>query len=141
MKYFFIVPILLSALFTQAQTADEIVNKSIVARGGLDKIKAIQTVRLTNEKEEERQSKVHRTQVLEQLNADFQARIGSAIQQTDHLDSVSLSGFANSPLRALGNGYLAKTSLPADDGSAAVGLDLTGGLAYEVRVTTQPVLT
>jgi len=76
-----------------------------------------------------------------QINADFQARIGSAIQQTDHLDSVSLSGFANSPLRALGNGYLAKTSLPADDGSAAVGLDLTGGLAYEVRVTTQPVLT
>src|SRR5579862_5018018 len=48
MKYLFLVPVLLVALFTRAQTADEIVNKSIAARGGIDKIKAIQTVRLTS---------------------------------------------------------------------------------------------
>ena len=40
--------ILLCSVFASAQTADEIVNKSIAARGGLDKIKSIQTVRLVS---------------------------------------------------------------------------------------------
>jgi methyl-accepting chemotaxis protein len=39
--------------------------------------RTIETVRLTKEKEEERQSKVHRGQVLERINADFQAKVGA----------------------------------------------------------------
>ena len=34
-------------LFAFSQTADELVNKNIEARGGIDKIKAIQTIRMT----------------------------------------------------------------------------------------------
>ena len=76
-----------------------------------------------------------------QINAALRAGVESAIQGADHVSSPSLSGFANSPLRALANGYSAKAALPAADDGAGLGLDLTGGLAYEVRVTTQPVLT
>ncbi len=35
------------SVFTVAQTADELVNKNIQAKGGIDKIKAIKTVRMT----------------------------------------------------------------------------------------------
>jgi len=35
------------SLFAAAQTADELVNKNIEAKGGMDKIKAIRTVRMT----------------------------------------------------------------------------------------------
>ena len=35
------------SLFASSQTADELVNKNIEARGGMDKIKAIQTIRIT----------------------------------------------------------------------------------------------
>ena len=97
MKYFFIVPILLSALFTQAQTADEIVNKSIVARGGLDKIKAIQTVRLT--------SKITLGQSMEgklivdlkrpgKLREEVSMNGGTMIRTTDGSSGWSLNQFA-----------------------------------------------
>jgi hypothetical protein len=78
-----------------------------------------------------------------QINADLQNGVGQAIQQTESLTVPpnSLSGLANSPLRALANGYVGKTSLPGDDDAAGLGLDLTGSLAYEVRVTIRPVLT
>jgi len=35
------------SLFASSQTADELVNKNIEARGGMEKIKAIQTIRIT----------------------------------------------------------------------------------------------
>ena len=44
-----LVPVVLSfSLFASAQTADELVNKNIAAKGGMDKIKAIRTVRITS---------------------------------------------------------------------------------------------
>ena len=44
-----LVPVVLSvSLFLSAQTADELVNKNIAAKGGMDKIKAIRTVRITS---------------------------------------------------------------------------------------------
>jgi len=44
-----LVPLVLSvSLFASAQTADELVNKNIAAKGGMDKIKAIRTVRITS---------------------------------------------------------------------------------------------
>jgi len=42
-----LLAVLALSLFAFSQTADELVNKNIEARGGLDKIKAIQTIRLT----------------------------------------------------------------------------------------------
>src|SRR5579862_9336822 len=36
-----------TSLFAFSQTADELVNKNIAAKGGIDKIKAIQTIRMT----------------------------------------------------------------------------------------------
>jgi hypothetical protein len=36
-----------ASIFVQAQTADELVNKNIQAKGGIDKIKAIKSVRIT----------------------------------------------------------------------------------------------
>jgi hypothetical protein len=44
--WFAIFPLLLP-LVASAQTADEIVNKSLAARGGVEKIKAIQSERVT----------------------------------------------------------------------------------------------
>ncbi len=38
---------ILSAAWLQAQTADELVQKNILAKGGLDKIKSIKTYRMT----------------------------------------------------------------------------------------------
>jgi hypothetical protein len=49
MRHAVIVSMLLSclSLFGQAQTAEELVNKNIQAHGGIDKIKAIKSVRMT----------------------------------------------------------------------------------------------
>jgi hypothetical protein len=82
-----------------------------------------------------------------QINAALQTAVKSGIAAADHIDaaalagSPSLAGLANSPLRALANGLQAKAALPADDTGAGLGLDLTGGLEYEVRVTERPVVT
>src|SRR5947209_2336071 len=48
MKYLYLPTIVLLSMAIHAQSADEIVAKSIAARGGMDKIKAIETVRLTS---------------------------------------------------------------------------------------------
>ena len=45
------------AVFMQAQTVEELVNKNIQAKGGIEKIKAIKSVRIT---EANRRWRVHR---------------------------------------------------------------------------------
>lgn len=42
-----VLAVLALSLFALSQTADELVNKNIEARGGMDKIKALQTIRVT----------------------------------------------------------------------------------------------
>jgi hypothetical protein len=46
-RWFVLLAILFFGIYGLAQTADELVNKNIEAKGGLDKIKAIKTVRMT----------------------------------------------------------------------------------------------
>lgn len=79
-----------------------------------------------------------------EINDGLRAGVGKAISAADHLDAASfdkLKLLANSPLRALAKGLVAKAAQPADDAGAGLGLDLTAGLEFEVRVTERPVLT
>ena len=46
-RLFVLLAVLCFNLFSLSQTADELVNKNIEAKGGIDKIKAIKTVRMT----------------------------------------------------------------------------------------------
>jgi hypothetical protein len=46
-RLFVLLTVLCLIPFTMSQTADELVNKNIEAKGGIDKIKAVKTVRMT----------------------------------------------------------------------------------------------
>lgn len=46
-RLFLLLAVLCFSLFSLSQTADELVNKNIEAKGGIDKIKAVKTVRMT----------------------------------------------------------------------------------------------
>ena len=48
---FLAVAILCLGAYAFSQTADELVNKNIEAKGGLDKIKAVKTLRITGRAE------------------------------------------------------------------------------------------
>jgi len=77
-----------------------------------------------------------------QINVDLQNGLSSGIAKTEGVDPPSFSQFANSPLRALATSLVAESKLPASaDDQLPVGLDLTGGLEYEARVTATVSVT